>query len=53
MAAEAAALLLDGELSAADLSRLAEVAAAHASDPEAQAAAVLHAAACLPEYQLS
>lgn len=53
VAAEAAALLLDGEVSAADLSSLAEVAAAHASDPEAQAAAVLHAAACLPEYQLS
>jgi uncharacterized protein (DUF1800 family) len=51
-ASEAAALLLDGVIAPADLAHLTEVAAAHATDPDAQAAAVLHAAACLPEYQL-
>lgn len=52
VAAEAAALLLDGAVAPADLERLAAVASAHA-DADARAAAVLHAAACLPEYQLS
>lgn len=48
----AAALLLDGAVAAADLARLTDVAAAHADDPDAQAAAVLHATTCLPDYQL-
>jgi uncharacterized protein (DUF1800 family) len=52
VAAAAADVLLDGGVAAADHERLAAVAAAHAGDADAQAAAVLHAAACLPEYQL-
>jgi uncharacterized protein (DUF1800 family) len=52
VAREAAALLLDGVLAPNDLDRLTTVAEAH-DDADARAAAVLHAAACLPEYQLS
>jgi uncharacterized protein (DUF1800 family) len=52
-AALAASLLLDGGVDATAHARLADVAAAHQTDPDAQAAAVLHAAACLPEYQLA
>ena len=46
-------VLLDGAVTKADAERLADVAAAHAGDPVAAARAVLHAATCLPEYQLS
>lgn len=48
----AALLLLDGDVAAGDLERLAAVAAAAGGDDDARSAAVLHAAACLPEYQL-
>lgn len=46
-------LLLDGAVSPADAKELAEVAAAHGKDVAAASIAVLHAAACLPEFQLS
>lgn len=46
-------LWFDGDLPAAEVERLTAVAAAHAADPPAAAAATLHAAACLPEFQLS
>jgi uncharacterized protein (DUF1800 family) len=50
--AKAAGLvLLDGDVGALDLERLAAVAAAAPAGP-ARAAAVLHAAACLPTFQL-
>lgn len=49
----AALLLLDGALRKEDAERLADVAAAHGADTRAAAHAVLHAAACLPEYQLA
>ncbi len=52
VATTAAALLLDGVIAPADHERLAAVARAHGDDDGALAAAVLHAAACLPEYQL-
>ncbi len=52
VAKAAALLLLDGDVAAPDLVRLTEVARAHAGDADAAAAATLHAAACLPEYQL-
>jgi uncharacterized protein (DUF1800 family) len=53
VAAAAADVLLDGAVAAADRERLAAVAAAHAADdPDGRAAAVLHAAACLPDFQL-
>lgn len=45
-------LLLDGEAPVEAAQQLAEVARAHA-DAEDAAALVLHAAACLPEYQLA
>jgi uncharacterized protein (DUF1800 family) len=46
-------VLLDGAVAKADAERLADVAANHAADPIAAAREVLHAATCLPEYQLS
>lgn len=46
-------LLLDGAVSPADAKGLAEVASAHGKDVAAASVAVLHAAACLPEFQLS
>ncbi|HEX5052773.1 MAG TPA: DUF1800 family protein [Planctomycetota bacterium] len=49
----AALLLLDGVVGAGALAALADVARAHEGDDPAAAAAVLHAAASLPEYQLS
>jgi uncharacterized protein (DUF1800 family) len=45
-------VLLDGVVTKADAERLADVAAAHGQDKHAAACAVLHAAACLPEFQL-
>lgn len=51
--AKAAALvLLDGDVSGAGRARLEAVAAAAAGNPAQDAAELLHAAACLPEYQL-
>ena len=51
--AKAAGLwLLDAVPVRATLEQLTATAAAHGSDTEAATAAVLHAAACLPEYQL-
>ena len=51
--AKAATLvLLDGDVSGAGRARLEAVAAAAAGDPAQNAAELLHAAACLPEYQL-
>ncbi|MBL8753713.1 MAG: DUF1800 domain-containing protein [Planctomycetes bacterium] len=46
-------VLLDGVVAKADADRIADVAAAHLGDPVEAARAVLHAATCLPEYQLS
>ncbi len=45
-------LLLDAVPARAVLDPVAAVAAAHGADADAAAAAVLHAVACLPEYQL-
>ena len=52
-AREACLLLLDGVITEADRTRLGEVAAVHGKDVEAAAVAVLHAATCLPEFQLT
>lgn len=49
----AALVLLDGAIEPDDRERLEAVAAAQYADDERRAAAVLHAAACLPDYQLS
>ncbi|MFY9345800.1 MAG: DUF1800 family protein [Planctomycetota bacterium] len=46
-------VLLDGVVGKDDAERLAAVAAAHGKDNDAAGIAVLHAAACLPEYQMS
>ncbi len=53
IANRAGVLLLDGALAKNDADHLAAVAAAHGADHAAAAVAVLHAAACLPDYQLA